>query len=791
MKLYRIIIITLCAYALISCGGAEERKAVYLERAKVSMEAGDLDKARIELKNVLQIDPKYGEAYFQLGKVFERQKDYRKAYGNYLKAEELNPELLGNHARLGRFYLLLMNDAEKAQEKIDLILSKQPDNADGLLLKAALVLRKNEIDEAIKIAESIVERNPDHIEGASFLASLYLREKKNKEAVAILDAALKNNPDNEVLNKLLAAILVSDKNYERAEIIFKQFLERNPDNSVSFNNLAAFYTQTGEKAKAEDILRASIENDSDDEDRILTFIKYIKATKGNEDAIKELENYIAKNKNLGKLRIALAELFILNNDKASATKIFKVAIKDFSEEVTGVTARTALASIHISDKEFEKASEVIDDALSVSPNDPKVNFLRAKLAVRDKDMEKAIISLRIVTKEMPENVEAFLLLAAVYQQQENKEQVKSTLNSAFESNRTNAAALLKLAQYHLSRDINMAEKVIDSYISQKGGDYEGLSIKAAILNQKKEHADAYKIAATLREHFPDKANGYLQAIPFYGQDNNKKEAIALLETGYLNVKDNRKILLLLTTFQVEDKKFDIVEKRLKAEIKSSPKDIQLKVILAKVHMVNNKLDQSISLLNEVIEINSAVEETYLLLSQIHQSRNDIDAVKAILVKGVKNVKASLKIPLRLATIYEARKAYDKAIAVYQDLHKLHPTNLIIINNLASMLSDHGNATSDLDLAKKLADKLKDSEQPVFWDTVGWVYYKAGDYETAIKYLSKTIEKAPKINIFNYHLGMAYKMSGDKVQAKTYLEKSLENSEQFKQKDLAKAALKNL
>ena len=77
MNLFRILILALSALALISCGGAEERKAVYLEKAKVSMAGGDLDKARIELKNVLQIDPKDGDAYFQLGKIYEQKQDYK------------------------------------------------------------------------------------------------------------------------------------------------------------------------------------------------------------------------------------------------------------------------------------------------------------------------------------------------------------------------------------------------------------------------------------------------------------------------------------------------------------------------------------------------------------------------------------------------------------------------------------------------------------------------------------------------------------------------------------------
>ena len=47
MNLFIILLLTFSTYALISCGGAEERKAVYLEKAIASIEAGDNDKARI------------------------------------------------------------------------------------------------------------------------------------------------------------------------------------------------------------------------------------------------------------------------------------------------------------------------------------------------------------------------------------------------------------------------------------------------------------------------------------------------------------------------------------------------------------------------------------------------------------------------------------------------------------------------------------------------------------------------------------------------------------------------
>ena len=108
-----------------------------------------------------------------------------------------------------------------------------------------------------------------------------------------------------------------------------------------------------------------------------------------------------------------------------------------------------------------------------------------------------------------------------------------------------------------------------------------------------------------------------------------------------------------------------------------------------------------------------------------------------------------------------------------------------------MLSDHGNGKDDLELAKTIAEKLKESDQPVFLDTIGWVYYKLGDSAKAIVYLDQVVEKMPEVNVFNFHLGMAYKLSGDKTQAKIYLEKSLADKKEFKQKELAEAALKEL
>ncbi len=791
MKLYKILILALFTTALISCGGAEERKAVYLEKARVSFEAGDLDKARIELKNVLQIDPKDSKAYFQLGKVHEQLKDYRKAYASYLKSEELDPGNLENQAKLGRIYLLLANDSEKAQQKIDLILAKEPDNSEGLLLKAAMMLKNKDRDGAIRIAKEIVFKNPDHVEGASFLATLYIGEKKNKAALDVLNNALKTNKDNESLNRLLAFSLIKNKDYDRAEIIYKNFLKRNPDSGASYNNLAIFYNTIGNTAKAEETLRASMDNDPSDIDRKLLLVKYIKDIKGNDEAIKLLKSLIAEDSSIGKLRSALAEVYILNNDQQSAIDVYKGAINDFSEELTGVEARISLASIYLSEKSVVKAKAIVDEALGISPNDPKLNFLRAKIALFDKDVEKAIISLRVVTKQTPENIYAYILLANAYQLENNIEQVKNTFTSAYDNNRMNPDALLKLAEYLIKRDMNFSEKIIDDYNNIKGADYNGMAIKAAILNQKKKQPEAYAIAMKMIDLYSDKPAGYFQSIPYLIQQGDKKKAISILEKGYMNTKSNRMLLETLSTLQVSEKQFGVVVKRIKAELNASPDDVDLKILLSKVYIASKDIKSAMALLNEIIDTKPGVEESYLLLSQIYQNNKDLKSVKSTLIKGKNNVATSFKISFRLASIYELEQDYTGAISVYRELYNSHPDNLIVINNLASMLSDYSDIRDDLEFAKTLVEKLKRGKQPVFLDTTGWVYFKIGDYEDAIRYLTQAVTYSPKISVFNYHLGMAYKMSGNKEQARTYLEKSVVDGKDFKEKKQAKAALKDL
>ncbi len=785
------VLISFLASIVTACGGADQRKAAYLEKAKISIAAGNLEKARIELKNVLQIDPKFANAYYQLGKIYEQKKDYRQAFGNYSKAAELDPANFKVQAKLGRFYLLLAHDKKKAEEKRDLILNKDPKNIDGLLLKAGIDIFNKKPDEAFSISQSIFKRDPSHVENASFLASLYLQKKQNEKAVTVLEKSLKKNQHNIQLTRLLAKILVINKSYTKAEKIYQDLLQKKPDDFVSYTELAAFYNITGNKEKAEATLRAAIENKPDDVDRQLTLVKYIQSIKSNKAAETELTALIKKSPAMGKLRLILGNLYVLDRKIDQAKQVFQAAVKDFSEDVTGINSRIALATLYMQEKQKQKALKELHDAIAISPNNPKVNFLLARIDIVDKDYQNAVIALRIVVKEAPENIEAYFLLAATHQALGEKEQAKAVLNNAFENNRSNPGALIKLAKYYASiKDMAKTEKMLDSYLAINDSNYEVLSMKAALLNKQKKFDAVKPIAIKLVKQFSDKANGYIQSVPYLANSKKTKQAVSLLKQGYAKVKNNRQILKLLTSIQVSMGNTQEALNRVQMAIKKHPDDIDLKLLLAKIHMANKNNTNAETELKAIIQQKPDTAEAYMLLADIYNKQGKKDKRLKILETG-SQATDNIKLSMALAIIYESKGQYDKAINVYESILTKHKDNLLAMNNLASILSDHRQDKSSLNRAKTLADKLKVVKQPVIQDTVGWVYYKNGDYKTAIVSLNQAVTTAPNINVFNYHLGMAYKAAGDKKNARHYLEKSLSNNKNFAARGKAEEAIKSL
>ena len=94
-RLSLILLGLVVALSVSACGGAQARKARHLEKGESYLAAGNLEKARVEFQNALQIAPNDAQARYENGVVDEKLGKPREAAQFYQGAIDVDPQHLG------------------------------------------------------------------------------------------------------------------------------------------------------------------------------------------------------------------------------------------------------------------------------------------------------------------------------------------------------------------------------------------------------------------------------------------------------------------------------------------------------------------------------------------------------------------------------------------------------------------------------------------------------------------------------------------------------------------------
>ena len=146
--------------------------------------------------------------------------------------------------------------------------------------------------------------------------------------------------------------------------------------------------------------------------------------------------------------------------------------------------------------------------------------------------------------------------------------------------------------------------------------------------------------------------------------------------------------------------------------------------------------------------------------------------------------------MMLGTIYDMQKRFDLSEKHYRKALNINSDFTPAANNLAFLLAEQRkNLDEALNLAQKAKEKLNDD--PSVMDTLGWIYYKKGLYDSAMSEFKDSLEKIPENASVHYHLGLTYYKKGEKELAKTELEKALSLDDKFNGAEEARKILSNL
>jgi len=249
-------VVLMLALILPACEGfvcSQERiKAIELANRGADEFKNNLyDSAEKDLKQAIQTDPTYELSYYNLGKVFEKQRKWDKAIENFEQAVQRKPDNANYQYDLGEAY----SESKKVDEAQKAFTAATV--ADPKLFKAWWRLgkiyvqldRPKEADDALRHA---IEANPRFSKSYVALGYLYLDYDFNKEAAQVFQGCVTAKDDDGECHNGYGLALKNLKQYEQATSEFKKAIDLDPELYDALYNCGMAYSDWYEDAHGND-----------------------------------------------------------------------------------------------------------------------------------------------------------------------------------------------------------------------------------------------------------------------------------------------------------------------------------------------------------------------------------------------------------------------------------------------------------------------------------------------------------------------------------------------------------
>jgi tetratricopeptide (TPR) repeat protein len=114
--------------------------------------------------------------------------------------------------------------------------------------------------------------------------------------------------------------------------------------------------------------------------------------------------------------------------------------------------------------------------------------------------------------------------------------------------------------------------------------------------------------------------------------------------------------------------------------------------------------------------------------------------------------------------YERIKEWPKAEADLKRALELNPDEPSVLNYLGySWVDQNIHVEAAMELIRKAVQL--DPDNGYYVDSLGWAYYRMGDFQNAVKQLDRAVELRPEDPVLNDHLGDAYWQVGRRLEAR--------------------------
>jgi tetratricopeptide (TPR) repeat protein len=577
------------------------------------------------------------------------------------------------------------------------------------------------VTHAIEEYKDALNADPGSTQLANALADLYFRTPGHmREAESTARALLKTSPDDVDAHKLLGRIYLrqlsesqngvsssspSGNVLDQAIAEYEKIISLEPRDVEDRMVLGQLYTVKHQTQKAEEQFKTAQSIEPDSEDVVLN----------------------------------LARLYAENGDLDRSTKI----IEAVPESDRTSKMEFALGASYDQMKRTKDAIAAYQRALDIEPGDVRSMAALAQALLNDDQLDAAMKQYRQLSDADPDDVGALIHIGEIQRRQGKYEDALATIRKA-------------------------AKKEPDNL---EAGYNEGLLLD--VLGRYDEAVQVYQHMVDLTSH----ANGA------YTTDEKNNRSIFLERLGAIDHEQNKTDDAIAAYQKMIDmggdsalrgyqgqvdtyrdaKQFDKAVEIARKAVEINPKDNDLKLMLASELADAGKVDEGIALAKGLLKNTNSDEDRKIWLdlaqmdTRLHRWKDAEDALNKAASMTTKKEDRLYLLFLRGA-LAERQKHLEPAEDLFRQALDLDPSNAMVNNYLGYMLADKG---SKLPEAIKMIRKAVEQEpmNGAYLDSLGWAYFKMGQYELAEENLRQAVERDQTDPTVHEHLGDLYEKTG--------------------------------
>lgn len=777
--------------ALTACGGPESRYQSYLARGKSYLAQGRLDRAGVELRNALQIEPKAAEALYLGGEVAERRGNLRAALGFYqaaLDARADYPQAAGSLARLyaGAGF------PDRALKLVEPALARHPDDPDLLVSRAAARAEQKNTVGARADVERALHFDPDNTRGIGLLAGLDRAAGDDAAAIELVSAAAQRKPGSVELHEVLAGLYFDTHKPADGERQLRRLIELRPHDSHYRYQLALYLARSHQTDAAQQVLEDFVKATPDSDEPKLALADFVAAQRSLPQGEAVLRGFIAYQPKDYDLRLGLGALQERRGAAADALRTYTEVADLDRLGPQGLTARDRMAQIEASAGHDQAATQLIAAVLAENPRDDDALKLRGELALQRNDPLAAIGDLRAVLRDHPEASGLRRVLARAYLADGEPALAEQALRAAIDSAPRSVGARVELAQL-LARTHRADEGItlLEETVRSAPGDAQPREELARAYMARGDWAAAHQAVEDLEVLRPADAvaaylAGQIAAAQKRPDDAERDYGKALaLQPNSLDA------LGALARLELARGRGPQAIARVQSAVARDPTNAQPLDLLAELYLKSGDLTDAQAALQRAVGLAPNWWVPYHGLALVKLAAHDGAAAVAEYQAGLKALPAQPDLSLELAALYEKQGQVDAAIAALDTVYRANPHSPVAANTLAKLLVTYKSDAASLARAHALTETFASSDDGELLDTSGWVQFKRGEYAEALPLLERAAQRAPESREIRYHVAMAELQAGQRDRARSNLEFALSGAARFLGADAARTALASL